>query len=209
MPEDLSLVLVSDTHGYHRRISVPPGDVLIHAGDMTETGALSEVEEFNQFLGELPHSHKIVIAGNHDFCFESAPREARSKLTNATYLEDEQVVVEGVTIYGSPWKPWFYDWAFNLRRGREIAAKWAQIPFHTDILVTHGPPAGIGDLTLAGINAGCEDLSERIGVVKPRLHVFGHIHEARGVHEEDGTSYVNASVGEGGAGIVVFEWGVL
>ena len=189
----MRFVVLSDTHSLHDQVDVPPGDVLIHAGDLTNRGSLSDVERFDAFLGQLPHQHKIVIAGNHDFCFEREPFAARAALTHAIYLEDEAVTLEGVRFYGSPWQPWFYDWAFNLERGAEIRAKWDLIPEDTDVLITHGPPHGHGDLTSRGEAAGCEDLLERIRQVKPRYHFFGHIHEAYGTTSDGTTTFVNAS----------------
>ena len=204
-PASLTMVLLADTHGVHRDLAVPPGDVLIHAGDVTRRGTLDEVEDFDDFLGSLPHRHKIVIAGNHDFCFQRRPAEARARLTRATYLEDEATSVEGLKVYGSPWQPWFYDWAFNLRRGAEIAAKWALIPDDTRVLVTHGPPFGIGDLTGRNDHAGCADLLARVREVEPALHVFGHIHEGTGVYREGATTFVNASTSEGETPPIVIE----
>ena len=205
-PAVLTLVLMADTHGYHRHLVVPPGDLLIHAGDLTQLGSLEELAEANRFLASLPHRHKIVIAGNHDFCFERTPAEARATLTAATYLQDEAVVVEGLKLYGSPWQPWFYDWAFNLPRGPALARKWALIPPDTDILVTHGPPYGIGDLTAGGERAGCEDLLKRVRELRPKLHVFGHIHEGAGVYRSGGTTFVNASTDEGVGEVRVLTW---
>ncbi len=189
----MRLVVLSDTHGHHDRFEVPAGDVLIHAGDMTNRGDLHEVRAFDAFLARLDHRHKLVIAGNHDFCFERQPAAARAALRHAVYLEDEALEVEGVCFYGSPWQPWFYDWAFNLRRGAEIRAKWELIPGDTEVLITHGPPLGHGDVTFRGDAAGCADLLERIQQVRPRYHLFGHIHEAYGASSDGTTTYVNAS----------------
>ena len=124
----MKIVAISDTHGLHRSLEIPDGDVLIHAGDLTRHGTLDDVREFNDFLGTLPHPHKIVIAGNHDFCFESDREACEELLTNCIYRQDQEVVIDGVKFYGSPWQPWFYDWAFNLERGPEIRAKWDLIP---------------------------------------------------------------------------------
>ena len=198
-------VAISDTHGYHDRLEVPDGDVLIHGGDLTKHGRLEDVEAFDRWLAGLPHRHKIVIAGNHDFCFQHRPREARALLRHAIYLEDRAVEVEGVKFYGSPWQPEFFDWAFNLPRGPALAAVWAKIPDDTQVLITHGPPLGIGDLTHRGPHVGCEDLLRRVRQVRPRLHVFGHIHEAAGRFDVDGTIFVNASIFGGGKPIVI-EW---
>ena len=200
-----TLVAMADTHGYHRDLTVPDGDILVHAGDLTQTGSLEELAEVDAFLAALPHRHKIVVAGNHDWCFQRTPERARSVLRSAIYLEDEAITLEGLRIYGSPWQPWFLDWAFNLQRGPELADKWAQIPDDTEVLITHGPPRGIGDRTRRGEHVGCDDLLERVRVVRPRLHVFGHIHEDGGVWQEAETRFVNATTAECESGPVVIE----
>jgi len=174
-------------------LNIPDGDVLIHAGDLTNRGILEEVKEFNKFLGTLPHPHKIVIAGNHDFCFESDRVTCEKILTHCIYLQDEEGTLNGVKFYGSPWQPWFYDWAFNLERGPDIRAKWDLIPEGIDVLVTHGPPFGIGDLTVRGDKAGCRDLLEVVERIKPELHIFGHIHEGYGINSFGATTFINAS----------------
>lgn len=206
----MRIVCVSDTHGGHRDLVMPPGDLLIHAGDITRRGELETVRDFNDWLGSLNHlyHHKVVICGNHDFAFQERPHAARSLITNAVYLEDGGVTVGGLTVYGSPWQPWFGGWAFNLERGPALAAAWAKIPDGTDVLITHGPPAGILDRTNRGELVGCRDLFDRVWEVRPRLHVFGHIHEAAGRADIDGTTFVNASWYQGLGGPVVVEWDV-
>lgn len=193
MTTSLTIVAISDTHGLHRKLDVPPGEVLVHAGDIAYSGPWSELESFNDWLGGLPHRHKVVIAGNHDFWFQREPEKARATLTNAIYLQDEAVELQGLTIYGSPWQPKFGGWAFNLPRGPELAQVWAKIPEGIDILLTHGPPAQILDRTAHGHFAGCEELAKRVAVVKPRFHIFGHIHEGYGQRRVGTTEFVNAS----------------
>ena len=190
----MRIVCLSDTHGFHAGLEVPDGDLLLHAGDATKHGSLEEVAAFNRFLGTLPHRHKVVIAGNHDWAFEKEAVLARDLITHAVYLQDEAVVVEGLRIWGSPWQPWFYDWAFNLKEGAARRAKWDQIPRDTDVLITHGPPLGHGDRTTSGRQAGCVELLEAVRRVRPRLHVFGHIHEGYGETSEGETHLVNASI---------------
>lgn len=192
--EALKVVFISDTHGFHEQVDVPHGDVLIHSGDFTRMGEPEEIIAFNAWLGRLPHRHKIVIAGNHDFGFERDPTLARSLMTNCTYLQDQLVEVEGLRIYGTPWQPRFFNWAFNLDRGEEILKKWKMIPAGIDILVSHGPPLGRGDLTAGRENVGCADLLREVTQrIKPRYHALGHIHEAYGVTTDGVTTYVNAS----------------
>jgi len=189
----LKLVLISDTHNLHRQLKIPEGDILIHAGDITRRGDIADLRDFNEFMGTLPHPYKIVIAGNHDFCLEREAQKSEAVLTHCTYLRDQSLSVAGIKFYGSPWQPWFYNWAFNLRRGPAIKAKWDLIPPDTNVLITHGPPLGYGDQTFLQRQVGCEDLLNAIRIIKPRLHVFGHIHEAAGVSSNEHTTFVNAS----------------
>ena len=187
------IVCISDTHDLHDALEVPDGDVLLHAGDFTGNGAPERIEAFDDFLGRLPHAHKVVIAGNHDFLFEREPERARALLRHAVYLEDSETSVAGLRIWGSPWQPRFFDWAFNLDRGSALADKWARIPQGIDILMTHGPPFEQGDRTARGERVGCDDLRLALRRIRPRLHVFGHIHEGHGVTHADGIIFVNAS----------------
>ncbi len=188
----MRIVCLSDTHDLLDKLEVPDGDLLVHAGDFTKRGDLPAIRTFNEQLAALPHPHKVVIAGNHDFAFEQDPEAARACLTAATYLEDAEVEIAGLRIYGSPWQPWFFNWAFNLQRGAPLREKWALIPEGLDILLTHGPPAGFGDLCVNGNRVGCQDLLEAIQRVQPRLHVFGHIHEDYGRWSLGSTTLINA-----------------
>ena len=191
------IVCLSDTHGSHDHVEVPAGDILIVAGDFCNRGTLVEVRSFNFWLGSLPHKHKIVVAGNHDWPFERSRLEARKSLSNARYLEDDEIAVAGLSIYGSPWQPEFCGWAFNLPRdGWELRRKWEHIPEDLDILVTHGPPKDILDMGgYHGPNhVGCADLAEVVHLRKPRLHVFGHIHTGHGQTTIGDTIFCNVSV---------------
>jgi Icc-related predicted phosphoesterase len=187
------LVLISDTHNKHGRLSVPEGDFLLHAGDMSSAGRESEISEFNQWLGTLPHKHKILIAGNHDFLFEKNPDLARSLITNAVYLENSAVEIEGIKFWGSPYSPRFLNFAFNSKRGAELKKHWDLIPEKTDVLIIHTPPYGILDQTAFGNHVGCKDLTEAIERVQPKVVVFGHIHEGYGMFEKNGIRYINAA----------------
>ena len=188
----MRIVCISDTHNLHSSIVIPDGDILLHSGDSTRRGTESEIRGVNSWLGALPHKHKVIISGNHDFGFQTNPF-AKTWITNATYLYDSEITVEGVRIYGSPWQPWFYDWAFNLERGTEISKVWQKIPNGIDILMTHGPPMGIMDQVAYGGNVGCEELAKELVRIKPKVHVFGHIHEGYGELKQNGIHYVNAS----------------
>lgn len=188
------LVCVADTHRYEGSLVVPDGDVLIHAGDMLDYGTLVELEPVVEWLAALPHAHKIVIAGNHDWCFARTPLPARNLLqeSGAIYLQDDELTIDGVRLFGSPWQPEFGGWAFNLERGEALAAKWARIPAGLDMLVTHGPPRGYGDRVHRG-SEGCDDLLEALDRARPALHVFGHIHEDGGLWQRDGITIANVT----------------
>ncbi len=189
----MKIVAISDTHALHRHLIVPDGDVLIHAGDITRKGDLSELADFNGWLGSLPQQYKIVIAGNHDLCFENQPKIAREILSNCIYLQDEEITISGIKFYGSPWQPWYQNWAFNLPKGKEIRQKWNLIPTDTDVLITHGPPYQIRDRLKQGMCVGCEELLTIVKKIKPQIHIFGHIHEGYGIVKIDETQFVNAS----------------
>jgi len=192
----LRVVAISDTHERHEELVLPQGDVLLCAGDITANGHLRSLERFARWMDRQPHQHKVLIAGNHDFCFEEKPREAREVMRvhapDVHYLQDSGVILGGLRVWGSPWQPRFYDWAFNVDRGAPLAEKWALIPDDTDILVTHGPPFGVLDVTPAGMRVGCEALAERLEALRVRLHVFGHIHHSYGVIERGSRISVNA-----------------
>ena len=190
------IVCLSDTHNYNEQIKVPDGDILIHAGDATIKGTQFEVEEFLGWFSSLPHKNKIFVAGNHDWFYETDNRLARLLTAdfNVKYLQDSFVKIGNLQIYGSPWQPRFYDWAFNLNRGAEIAEKWKMIPADTDILITHGPPFEILDQTPNFDFAGCEELRKTIETIRPKAHIFGHIHSGYGTIEKFGVKFVNASI---------------
>lgn len=213
-PDKVRFVCMSDTHSLtkHLPFKIPPGDVLLHAGDFTRIGHADEVQQFNSFLGALPHKHKIVIAGNHELSFDPQMNEepvrtinqgqavsgkgimARDLITNAVYLEDSATSVYGIKIYGTPWQPFYCNWAFNLPRGQPCLDKWNLIPDDVDILLTHTPPIGHGDLCASGVHAGCVELLATIqNRVKPKFHVFGHIHEGYGTTSDGQTVFLNAS----------------
>jgi Icc-related predicted phosphoesterase len=194
----MRIVAFSDTHGQHDVLEMPDGDLLIFAGDMCGMGNLDEICLFNDYLASLPHQYKVVIAGNHDRLFESNLEQARKILTAACYLQDEAIEVEGFKIYGSPWQPEFHSWAFNLPRGESLRQKWAQIPNNTDILITHCPPFSILDKVNTDEHVGCEMLQLAVeNLIKPKVHIFGHIHESYGLFETVDTVYINACICSG------------
>ena len=189
----MRIVLISDTHGLHRQLDVPGGDLLIHAGDFTlDSKPPSVVSDFNAWLGSLPHRHKVVIPGNHEYLLEE-PRE-RSTITNAIMLVDSGVEIEGLKIWGSPVTP-LYGGAFGKSRPEDRQRLWASIPEDIDILITHTPSFAILDHGLPSERReGCPCLFAEVFRVMPRLHVFGHIHAGYGTLRTSDTVFVNASL---------------
>ena len=214
LPHSTRLVCLSDTHGRHRDLVLPEGDVVIHAGDMTKSGEPGNVRDLAEYLSKgCRHKDSLVIvAGNHDITLDEAYYEqswrrfhrkgrldvakARSVLNDqCTYLQDASATIRGdLSLYGSPWSPEYFGWAFSLPRGRPLREKWSAIPDDTDDLVTHGPPLGRGDRTEHAGHVGCYDLLQRVQQVRPRVHIFGHIHEGYGTSFDGHTLYVNAAV---------------
>lgn len=209
----MNIVAISDTHGMHDRVKLPKGDVLIHAGDFCNSGSLADLERFVEWLGKQPFERKLVVAGNHDKILEKQPEYSQLfEKIGADYLFDSAIVIDGIKFYGSPFQPAFCDWAFNLPRGgEELKNVWAKIPDDTDVLITHSPPHGILDRNSIGEHCGCEHLRDRVWEVKPKYHVFGHLHESSGMnyHSLEGTTFVNICICDGryNPRHKPFEWG--
>ena len=198
------LVLLSDTHTHHSELEVPDGDILIHAGDYAlardSAGRVREKSSFDAWLATLPHLHKIFVQGNHD---EGKPGSPISRLQHATSLVDKltEVVVRGrtVRIYGSPWQPQFKGWPTFLPP-KDCEAMFAQIPKNLDVLITHTPMYKYGDGD-NGYDAGDRGLLKAIKEKRPKLSVFGHIHDGwpragsvPGTGVVEGTTFINVAV---------------
>ena len=193
----MKIIFISDTHGQHRKLkNLPKGDLIIHGGDVSKMGRDHDVEDFIHWFLRLDYAHKIFIAGNHDFYFEEYSMNfIQKKLTsNCHYLCNSGVEIEGIKIWGSPITPNFLDWAFNEERGKSINEFWKKIPLDTDILITHGPPKGILDKTVPGQNVGCKELLKSLKKIKPKFHLFGHIHESYGEEIINETRFINGSL---------------
>jgi Icc-related predicted phosphoesterase len=191
----MRFVALSDTHGKHN-FDLPPGDVLLHAGDVSSRGLKSEIQRFLDWFSSLDYTYKIFIAGNHDFFFEEASKADIDAMIpdNLIYLNDSGVEIDGIKIWGSPIQPWFHDWAFNRKRGPEIQKHWDLIPTDSDIVITHGPAFGIHDRLISGMPVGCEDLLPTLQRIAPKVHLCGHIHEAYGERQVGETLFLNASI---------------
>jgi len=200
------ITFLSDTHTKHDKLNgfLPGGDILLHSGDLTGRGYITEIENFMKWYDNINnYDTKVFIAGNHDFGFQDDNEKLRGLLTGyktIDYLEDELMMVGEeyetmIKIWGTPWQPEFHNWAFNLPRGEKLKEKWDMIPLNTDILITHGPPMGKLDyVRYDNVNVGCEELMKRVEEIKPKIHVFGHIHEGYGYVFDGNTHYINAAV---------------
>lgn len=198
----MNILTISDTHtlqlNWMRDFPIPKDiDMVIHAGDITNVGRYYEYEDFLIWFDGLPAKHKIFIAGNHDFGLENSKRGDLLKLFDSFdvhYLEDSSVEIEGIKIWGSPVSPPFFNWAF-MRDSVNIQKHWEMIPDDVDILVTHTPARGILDFAIYGNeHTGCPFLLEKIKDIKPKYHIFGHIHEGYGMEKHGETTFINASV---------------
>lgn len=196
----MKCVAVSDIH--LKDVKTEEADLLLVAGDMTMMGTDSQLDWFKNWIASQPQKHKVWIAGNHDCGLEKNPdlAEKLAEETDSIYLNDSEVELDGIRIWGSPVQPEFHNWAFNRQRGFEIRKHWQKIPERLDILITHGPPFGYLD-QVEDEKVGCEELLNTIKNLlrhPPRYHIFGHIHEGYGrcsLKRDDGQSIelINAS----------------
>ena len=203
----MKIVIISDTHGKHKDLEkwLPKeADAIICAGDISKFGDMGSINSFLYWFSNLHQfKTKIFIAGNHDKYFEDQHNLAIGIIpSNIIYLENQEYNLNGIKIYGSPVTPWFHNWAFNVQRGEAIKKYWNMIPEDTDILVTHGPPFGVLDVSFFSPHgnptdepnhAGCEELIIAVNKIKPKVHVFGHIHPHYGTLKENETLFINAS----------------
>ncbi|CAF3518152.1 unnamed protein product [Adineta steineri] len=184
----LRFVCMSDTHNEIGKISIPDGDVFVHCGDAVKhRTSARDLRIFNEFVGQLPHKYKLFVSGNHCVCLNpQQPEQSQKILNNMTYLQDQSIDIEGVRIYGSPWRPkrgCFYRaeaFGYDAKRIRED--KWSKIPEDIDLLLTHGPPYSIRDYNRStGDQLGCPALLDEIVTrIRPRIHLFGHMHSCYG-----------------------------
>ncbi len=181
----MKILHISDTHNHHRQLQdLPAADAIVHSGDFTLAGTEAEVIDFMEWFCDLPYKHKVFIAGNHDDCLFGA--DINGLPDNCHYLYGNGVTIEGMKFFGIPM---FVE--------DDISGNYTQmlenIPSDTDILITHQPPYGIldeGD----NIHYGSKILRESIKQVKPKYHLFGHIHELNGMKKTRDTIYSNAAL---------------
>jgi Icc-related predicted phosphoesterase len=181
---------ISDTHTYHNLLDVPEDiDMVIHSGDATNPKnpylSEDEMQNFIYWYSLLPIKHKVFVAGNHDVCIEkNFIKKDDFERAGIIYLENDYIEIEGIKIWGSPVTPTFGEWAFMKAR-HKTHELWQQIPDDTDIVVVHGPPATILDLSYNRQNelefCGDSALRKRIIDINPKLCLFGHIHNCEDI----------------------------
>jgi Icc-related predicted phosphoesterase len=199
--------MIADTHGFHRDPffdDMPDGDLLIHAGDLSMMGELDVLHDVNDWFWELSktkYNDIIVIGGNHDKSLGGKDMLAYKIFTGAHYLEESSITINDKLIYGSPQTPWNYEYIANMFAWGSLknSITWRGIPRKTDILITHTPPYGFGDLLAEhssdpNTHIGDKRLLDKIMEYKPELNICGHIHEGYGVREEEDTTFINCSV---------------
>jgi hypothetical protein len=182
---------ISDTHTYHGLLDIPKDvDMVIHSGDCSNPQEIvkshSEILDFINWFSMLPIKHKVFVAGNHDVAIE------RNWITrdhfiekDIVYLQNESITLDGVNIWGSPYTPSFGNgWAFNKKRDK-LHDLWATIPDDTNMVISHGPPKGILDLSYDTTNklefCGCSAFKKRMLQLQPELCLFGHIHNCEDI----------------------------
>lgn len=181
----MKILHLSDTHGMHRRLdNLPEADLVVHAGDFTMNGSEAEAIDFMNWFCDLPYAHKLFICGNHDECLYGARIDGLD--ANVTYLCNSGVRIGGLAFYGVPM------FMHDCVDGQQLK-NYEHIPEDTDVLITHCPPLGILDED-GSIYYGSPELRERIARVRPRMHLFGHIHKQHGMLQEGNTLFCNGAI---------------
>lgn len=203
----VKLALISDTHGYLPKI--PECDIMVHAGDLCPVynHELNFQElwlhtNFQKWLDNVPSKYNVFVPGNHDYLFQRRPKRIPFEWLKDSGERDycliaRDITVEGIKFWGSPYQPWFLDWAFNAPKGdveeEYLTEKFSNIPAGTDVIINHGPPYGFGDKTLDGHLTGSKALLERIEAIQPKYVITGHIHCAVGSYTIGKTTVLNVS----------------
>lgn len=226
-PKDNSsirIVLISDTHNQHDELDLPEGDILIHGGDFTIKGTMDEITNFTKWLEKQPFQHKIVVPGNHDILLDEeqyevlsshwhevkeSSKDAIEMLKNVCSLGFHEIMefeVRGyvLRVFISPFQPRQpksrHPMAFGKVRGKELKEKWKTLydSKNIDIVLTHTPLHGVMDISFGNKHIGDEELLKAVKKVKPSIHIFGHVHECRGIEKLNrNTICINASSKKG------------
>lgn len=182
---------ISDTHGYHDLLNIPEDiDMIIHTGDGANIRSpfLNENEflEFWRWFENLPVKYKVFTPGNHDSFLEHSISKIfkKSLKENCYILINESIEIEGIKIWGSPFTPMFNNWSF-MRNRDKLFKLWETIPEDIDILLTHGPPKRLLDLSINRQHivesVGCNALRKVVLKIQPKYHLFGHVHNCEDI----------------------------
>eukprot|EP00873_Tetraselmis_striata_P014577 jgi/Tetstr1/434841/TSEL_002556.t1 len=211
------VVHISDTHGKDH--DIPNGDILVHSGDFTQAGRPEHVTRFNAYLRRLPHTHKVIVCGNHELRLDGLTLQqchstVCAGVENCHMLEGTGVTLMGIRFYGSAANNSGGAFTFSTA---QRTAKWNAIPPDTDVLITHSPPLLVMDLALVTHGRrrdnsssaacslcgrahhryrhwGCQPLREAVRRLSVPLHLFGHVHDCPGIEVHDGIMFSNASM---------------
>ena len=197
----ITIACISDTH--NTQPPIPDADLFIHAGDLTQSGSATEIQEALTWIQSLSHiRHKIVIAGNHDIALNSDDRShSNFQWGGITYLQDGRTRINFsngryLSVFGSPWTPTPGPWVFQYPRNEDVWTR--KVPEDTDVLVTHMPPRF--HLDVAGF--GDDNLLKELRRVRPKVHVFGHVHGGWGreflIYDRFEACYEDICRGSGG-----------
>lgn len=199
----MNIICISDTHNKHRdiKINLENVDVLVHAGDFTNFGSYDEVCDFLDWFEKQPVPHRVLIAGNHERGLDQNSFYGDIRIfdlinSKPYYLNSSSITINGIKFYGSPYTLVWGEmsmWGFELNKDI-IIYEWLKIPKDVDVLVTHQPPYKILDYYPPKGNLGCESLLDTVIKIKPKVHIFGHIHEQNGIVTKDGVTFVNAGI---------------
>jgi len=196
----LKICHLSDTH-LQSFPELPEADILVHSGDALNYGSFDDLIAFRKQLEAIKDKFAkiIYIAGNHDRIFETNPYMAKNFLLetipNLIYLHDESYEYKGYKIHGTPFQPFFCDWAFNVKDNLKLYEMYLQIPEDTNILITHCPPEGILDRNKYSERCGSRALKLALPRLKElKLNMFGHIHGSYGIDLIDGVWYSNGAI---------------
>ena len=191
----IKIVAIADSHRNHWNIKVPECDLFIFCGD-AEINGLLPLHDFNDWLGTIKATHKIMVGGNHDSELERiGKKECKRLLTNCIYLENEFVEVGGFKIWGSPFSPFFNNWSY-MGSESDLKIIYDKIPKDTDIIISHTMPKGILDQVLPREESvGSISLRDKVKEIQPKIFVGGHLHLCGGQKYTDyKTNYFNVSV---------------
>lgn len=187
---------VSDTHRGHVDYTdlLKDCDIIIHAGDADAYDEMT-YETFKKWAIKVSKQAKfgmILVPGNHDRFIADDPDYIKEDFlgTDVHLLINDYIELGGLKIFGSPYSLAFGDtWTAFAGDESDLEKKaWNKIPQELDILITHTPPWSVLDSYL-----GSRSLLLKVQETKPKIHIFGHIHQGSGIEESEDTTFVNAA----------------